>query len=64
MRELDIDISLVNECVESSFETKGDPNSQNKLLLQDNFDEVKAGIYLHPGITINKFIYKGYLEDV
>ena len=33
------------------------------LLERDTLDATKLGVYLHPGLTINKMTYRGYLES-
>ena len=33
------------------------------MLERDTLDATKLGVYLHPGLTINKMTYRGYLES-
>lgn len=50
------------QCLDSTFQTEGDQDTDNRLLLADSKTEAELGIYLHPGVSINNITYKGYLE--
>ena len=62
MRQLGIDKTVVDDCYLNSFKMAGDINSQNTLLEKDATTAAALGVYLHPGLTINKMTYRGYLE--
>ena len=53
---------LVSQCVEESFETQGDYESNNKLLQEDVAWTRQHHLDFHPSITINDFTYKGDIE--
>lgn len=59
---LGIDFSKTKECVENSFESKGDYNSPNRIL-KGQIDYAKNYGSAHwPAIVINNITYRGDLE--
>jgi len=66
LHEVNLDSQQVQDCIDDSFEVRGDHTSDNKYLREDKEKAVKYGISVHPSMSINNFTYKGDLdgEDV
>ena len=52
----------VKDCVQGSFEVKGDYESTNRILEADKVWARKHHLDFHPSITINNFTYRGDIE--
>jgi len=52
----------VKECVENSWATPGDMESDNLILLADQQWAIDHHLDFHPSITINDFTYRGDIE--
>lgn len=54
--------TMIFDCVEESFETKGDFESTNRMLEEDKNWAEKHNVHYHPTITINNFTYRGNIN--
>jgi hypothetical protein len=59
MQELEIETRLIDECVLSSFVSRGNVQTDNKILRDDRAFAEKLGIVIHPAISINNMTYRG-----
>lgn len=59
MNEFNMDTRAVDECFLSSFESRGNLQSDNLILKSDRAFSEKLGIVMHPAITINNMTYRG-----
>lgn len=55
-------MSTVTDCFNKSFESDSDLDSMNILLEEDTLIQTQLGIFMHPGLTMNKLTYRGYIE--
>ena len=57
-------VKMVERCINTSFWTTGDLESNNTILLQDREWAYKHSIDYHPTVTINEFTYRGDISFV
>ena len=62
MRDLDIDVEKVNECIEGSFAQEGNWQSYNNLLSADREHATDLGIQYNPAVAINSLPYHGEIK--
>lgn len=59
MKEVNLNPLEIEKCVNNSFETPGNYQSDNKLLKEDRFWQNLMSVHKHPAITINNHTYSG-----
>jgi hypothetical protein len=59
LRTIGVDTNNVTKCMDDSFVTKGDANTDNKLFKEDRMWSNRLGIVVHPSLTINNITYRG-----
>ncbi len=50
---------MVDECLQKSYNVRGDEHSENSLLKEDRDWQEFLGVIMHPSVTINNFTYRG-----
>ena len=58
-KSLDFDYGPIKECVENSFKEKGNYQSENTILKEDEKWRNLMAIHKHPAISINNQTYQG-----